>query len=222
MNKNGIKALVFDAYGTLFDVHSVIEKCNELFDGKGVEISKTWREKQLEYANLHQIMGNYKSFYQITNHALHYAVKLHDEQLDKRAENELLKAYLQLSTFPEVKDVLTQLQDKKLAVFSNGSHDMLDPLIKQSKITDIFDQIISVDEIKQFKPAVASYKYAAKELKVKPEEVLFMSSNGWDISGAKNYGFHTAWINRQNLPIEEMDMEPTIIYHDLTGILEWK
>ncbi|MFZ3579037.1 haloacid dehalogenase type II [Virgibacillus sp. DJP39] len=217
-----MKAFVFDVYGTLFDVHSVIEKCDEFFGGKGTEISKTWRGKQLEYSYLRQLMGNYETFHSVTRDALRYAVKKHDEQLDKISEKELLTAYLHLTTYPEVKDVLAQLQDKKIAVFSNGSHDMLDPLIRQSEICDLFDEIISIDEIRQLKPTFASYDHAAKVLKVKPEEVLFMSSNGWDISGAKNYGFQTAWINRQNLPIEELNLEPNIVYQALTGILEWK
>lgn len=222
MQHASIKAFIFDVYGTLFDAHSVIETCNQYFPEKGTRISKTWREKQLEYSYLRQLMGNYKTFYTITREALHYAVKLHEEQLEKASENALLHAYLHLSPYPEVKHVLGQLQARKCAVFSNGSHDMLDPLIEQSELADLFDRIISVDEVKHFKPTVASYDHAAKTLDVKPEEVLFMSSNGWDISGAKNYGFQTAWINRQNLPIEELNLEPDQTYKDLSGILEWK
>ncbi|WP_346817094.1 HAD-IA family hydrolase [Staphylococcus equorum] len=127
-----------------------------------------------------------------------------------------------LTPYSEVKEVLNQLKNKKLAVFSNGSHDMLDPLIEKSELSGEFDQIISADEVKHFKPTIESYHYVSQILEVIPEEVLFMSSNGWDISGAKNYGFQTAWINRQNLPIEELNLEPNIIYQDLSGILEWK
>lgn len=136
--------------------------------------------------------------------------------------NDLLKEYLYLTPYSEVKEVLNQLKNKKLAVFSNGSHDMLDPLIEKSELSGEFDQIISADEVKHFKPTIESYHYVSQILEVKPEEVLFMSSNGWDISGAKNYGFQTAWINRQNLTIEELNLEPNIIYQDLSGILEWK
>lgn len=222
MKQHTVNTFIFDVYGTLFDVHSVANKCNQYFPEKGDQISKTWREKQIEYSNLRQLMGNYETFYSITKDALRFAVKKHNEELDEKSEKELLDKYLNLTTYPEVKQVLNQLQGKRLAVFSNGSHDMLDPLIEQSELVDSFNNIISVDEIKQFKPTIASYDYAATVLKVKPEEVLFMSSNGWDISGAKNYGFQTAWINRQNQPVENLNLEPTVIYEDLTGILDWK
>ncbi|MGC9673443.1 haloacid dehalogenase type II [Staphylococcus haemolyticus] len=222
MTQNPTKAFVFDVYGTLFDVYSVADKCNQYFPEKGEQISKTWREKQLEYTNLRQIMGNYKNFYSITKDALHFAVRKYGEEINEKAENELLKEYLYLTPYSEVKEVLNQLKNKKLAVFSNGSHDMLDPLIEKSELEGEFDQIISVDEVKHFKPTIESYHYVSQILEVKPEEVLFISSNGWDISGAKNYGFQTAWINRQNLPTEELNLEPNIIYQDLSGILEWK
>ncbi|MFC4559250.1 haloacid dehalogenase type II [Virgibacillus kekensis] len=216
-----IKAFVFDVYGTLFDVHSVIEKCEEYFPEKGESISKTWREKQIQYSNLRQIMNNYETFFTITKDALHYAIKAHDREFDDDSERALLGEYFKLAPYPEVKEVLEKLDGKMLAVFSNGSHDMLDPLIDQSELTGMFDNVISVDEVKQYKPAVASYNHAAKTLGVTPDEALFMSSNGWDISGAKNYGFNTAWINRNNLPVEELNLEPNAIYGDLAGILEW-
>ncbi|HDJ7625356.1 haloacid dehalogenase type II [Staphylococcus devriesei] len=222
MTQNPTKAFVFDVYGTLFDVYSVADKCNQYFPEKGEQISKTWREKQLEYTNLRQIMGNYKNFYSITKDALHFAVRKYGEEINEKAENELLKEYLYLTPYSEVKEVLNQLKNKKLAVFSNGSHDMLDPLIEKSELSGEFDQIISADEVKHFKPTIESYHYVSQILEVKPEEVLFISSNGWDISGAKNYGFQTAWINRQNLPTEELNLEPNIIYQDLSDILEWK
>ncbi|MFZ3579113.1 haloacid dehalogenase type II [Virgibacillus sp. DJP39] len=219
--KTNIKAFVFDVYGTLFDVHSVVERCNQLFPGKGEKISKTWREKQLEYANLREIMGNYETFFSITKDSLRYAVTKHGEELSESSEDTLIIEYLRLTVYEEVKEVLRKLEHKQLAVFSNGSHDMLDPLIDQSILHNTFNQVISVDEIKVFKPAPGAYDYAAKKLKVKPEEVLFMSSNGWDISGAKNYGFHTAWINRKELPVEGLNLIPDKTYKDLSGILEW-
>ncbi|PTG29067.1 haloacid dehalogenase type II [Staphylococcus capitis] len=186
MTQNPTKAFVFDVYGTLFDVYSVADKCNQYFPEKGEQISKTWREKQLEYTNLRQIMGNYKNFYSITKDALHFAVRKYGEEINEKAENELLKEYLYLTPYSEVKEVLNQLKNKKLAVFSNGSHDMLDPLIEKSELSGEFDQIISADEVEHFKPTIESYHYVSQILEVKPEEVLFISSNGWDISGAKN------------------------------------
>ncbi|ASK61496.1 haloacid dehalogenase, type II [Virgibacillus phasianinus] len=219
--KINIKAFVFDVYGTLFDVHSVVAKCNQLFPGKGDQISRTWRKKQLEYANLREIMGNYETFFSITKDALRYAVTNHDEELNATSEDTLLKAYFQLTVYDEIEGVLQKLKNKQLAVFSNGSLDMLDPLIEQSNLQNRFHHVISVDEVKTFKPSPRSYDYAAKKLGVKPEEVLFMSSNGWDICGAKNYGFHTAWINRQHLPMEGLNLYPDKVYSNLTGILEW-
>lgn len=220
--KNSIKAFIFDVYGTLFDVHSLKKVCNDLYPEKGDEISQSWRAKQIEYFFLRQLMGNYEPFLKITHDALKYAIKEHHEELDEQNEKQLLEAYLQLSPYPEVQSVLKQLGHKQLVVFSNGSHDMLDPLIQNSGLSNFFDYTISIDEVKQYKPTLASYRHALDTLGVKREEVLFMSSNGWDISGAKNFGFHTAWINRNNLPTEELNLVPDSIYSDLTGILEWK
>jgi 2-haloacid dehalogenase len=217
-----IKALIFDVYGTLFDVYSVKEKCNQYYPGKGEDISLSWRKKQLEYSFLRQLMGKYDTFLNITKDALRYALNEQNEELDIEIENILMEEYLHLSHYEEVKNVLEQFQHKKLAVFSNGSHDMLDPLIQNSGLSFLFDEIISVDDIKQYKPTPASYTLALDIIGVKREEVLFMSSNGWDISGAKNFGFNTAWINRNKLPVEQLQLDPDKIYSDLNGILEWK
>lgn len=219
---SSIKALVFDVYGTLFDVYSVKERCDELFSGKGKELSILWRQKQLEYSFLRQLMGQYEPFIDITKDSLKYATKKLNLEYNNEIERLLIEAYKNLTFYPEVVDVLKQMKHKKLAVFSNGSRDMLEPLILNSGLSSYFDQIISVDDIKQYKPTPASYSYALNSLGLKREEVLFMSSNGWDISGAKNFGFKTAWINRGNLPIEELNQTPNSIYHDLNGILEWK
>lgn len=222
MKGQSIKACVFDVYGTLFDVHSVMEKCEEIFPEKGEAISIAWREKQLQYANLRQIMGNYHPFSTVTKDALRFVVKKNGKELDAETEETLLKEYERLKIYPEVEEVLEQLSDKTLAVYSNGSHDMLDPLINDSKIAGSIDTIISADDVKQYKPAPAAYEHAIKVLGVKPEEILFLSSNGWDISGAKNYGFQTARINRKKVPEEELNLLPNDTYDDLTGVLEWK
>ncbi|RXZ02360.1 haloacid dehalogenase type II [Fictibacillus sp. S7] len=218
---NSIKAFVFDVYGTLFDVHSVKEKCEEFFPEKGAQISQDWRKKQIEYSNLRQLMGNYETFSTVTRDALRYAIKKNQGERSEQIEKELMDAYLKLTHYPETESVLSQLSDKTLAIFSNGSHDMLDPLVHQSGLTRLFDFVISIDEVKQYKPTPASYYHVLKTLNVKRDEVLFMSSNGWDISGAKNFGFHTAWINRNDLPVEELNLFPDVIYSDLNGILEW-
>ena len=217
---SSIKALVFDVYGTLFDVNSVKEKCDELYKGHGEEISVSWRQKQLEYFFLRQLMGQYEPFSKITLDALKYTLQKLNLEFSEEEGQVLMEAYTQLEVYPEVERVLNGMKAKKLAVFSNGSRDMLEPLIRNSGLTSLFDEVISVDDIKQYKPTTASYAYALKTLGVRREEVLFMSSNGWDISGAKNFGFQTAWINRAELPVEELGMAPDGIYKDLNGILE--
>lgn len=219
---SSIKAFVFDVYGTLFDVTAIKKECEELYPGYGEKISQTWRTKQVEYFMLRQLMGNYDTLYSITHQALKYTLKENGLQSNEQNEQQLLVAYLHLPLYAEVKEVLTQLKDQNLVVFSNGSHDMLDPLIEHAGLTRSFSYIISIDEIKQFKPAPSAYEYVWEELGIEKNEVLFMSSNGWDISGAKNFGFQTAWINRKNLPVEELELDPDYIFNDLTGLLKWK
>ncbi|SDJ10198.1 haloacid dehalogenase type II [Salimicrobium halophilum] len=217
-----VKALVFDAYGTLFDVHSVREKCNEWFPEQGEAISQTWREKQLNYFFLRQLMERYEPFDQVTREALRYACKANDVTLRDEAEEELMEAYLNLDLFEEVEEVLSQLNDKKLVVFSNGSPVMIDPLIDRSDISGYIDDVLSADGVKQYKPVPAAYYYAQQELGIEKEDILFMSSNPWDISGAASFGFRTAWINRNGLPKEELDIQPEVEYENLKGLLEWR
>ncbi|MBM7579338.1 haloacid dehalogenase type II [Jeotgalibacillus terrae] len=216
-----IKAYIFDAYGTLFDVHSVMEELETLFPEKGEAISQTWRRKQVEYFFLRQVMGRYKPFDQVTKDSLLYAVNESGQSADESRLEHMLESYRQLKHYDEVEDVLKELQGKELIVFSNGSENMLHPLMTFSGLESLFTSTISADEIKQYKPSPAAYAYALEKAGVKREEVLFMSSNGWDISGAKSFGFHTAWINRNNLPTEELQLEPDAVYEDLRGILQW-
>ena len=220
--KSSIQALVFDVYGTLFDVYSVKEKCRELYSDKGEEVSIVWRQKQLQYSFLRQLMGQYEPFSQITKDALDYTLTKLGLPYDEEKVETLLEAYRNLEAHPESAEILEQMRDKKIAVFSNGSRDMLEPLIKNSVLFELIDEIISVDDIKQYKPTPASYSYALKVLGVERHEVLFMSSNEWDIAGAKSFGFQTAWINRDGMPLDKLGMEPDSIYRDLTGILEWQ
>ncbi|UXH43029.1 haloacid dehalogenase type II [Rossellomorea vietnamensis] len=222
MSNLTIKAFVFDAYGTLFDVHSVIEKCNELFPDKGEEISQVWRQKQLEYSFLRQLMGTYTTFFSITRDALHYACVQVGVDLTDEKEKVLLDAYLELTHYEEVESVLGELTSHQTAIFSNGSLDMLSPLVEQSSFGSLLDEVLTVDEVKQFKPTPMAYQLVLKKLGVKREEVLFMSSNPWDIAGAANFGFHTAWINRQDKVMDELGVKPDFVYRDLNGILEHK
>lgn len=221
VNKS-IRAFVFDAYGTLFDVYSVVKKCNDMFPDKGDELSVIWREKQVEYSFLRQLMGKYATFFEITKEALQYACEKVGVELSKEHEEELLNDYLKLDVFPEVKEVLQQLQENKckVAIFSNGSSDMLDPLVKHAQLDKLIPHVISVDAIKQYKPTPASYNLVLEELGVKREEVLFMSSNTWDIAGATSFGFNTVRINRKSVIMDKLGVQPNYTYTDLKGILE--
>jgi 2-haloacid dehalogenase len=222
MSNLDIKAFVFDAYGTLFDVHSVTDKCNELFPEKGEEISQLWRQKQLEYSFLRQLMGTYKTFYSITKDALYYACVQIGVDLSDEKEKKLLDSYLELAHYEEVEGVLGELKSYQTAIFSNGSLDMLIPLVEQSSFGHLLDEVLTVDEVKQYKPTPMSYQLVLQKLEVKREEVLFMSSNPWDIAGASNFGFNTAWINRQDRVMDELGVKPHFVYKDLNGIVEHK
>ncbi|PPA70918.1 haloacid dehalogenase type II [Jeotgalibacillus proteolyticus] len=219
--KPAIKAFVFDVYGTLFDVHSVTAACEKQFPGLGVQISQAWRKKQIEYLFLRQLMERYRPFDQVTREALRFTVKEHQENLSDLQEQQLIEEYHRLTPFNEVEDVLKALSGNQLIILSNGTSDMLASLIKRANFTSYFTSILSVDKIKQYKPVPASYNLVLEDVDAAPEEVLFMSSNGWDITGAKSFGFQTAWINRSGLPKEELGFTPDIIYSDLTGMLEW-
>lgn len=214
-----IKAFVFDVYGTLFDVHSVQQKAEQFYPQKGKEISTLWRQKQVEYSFLRQMMGRYDTFWNITRDALHYALNYYELEITAEKIEGLMNAYLLLSPYPEVKEVLSKVNAKRLAVFSNGSYDMLNPLIQNSGFAHLFSEIISVDDRRQYKPTPASYNYVLDILQLDRNEILFMSSNGWDISGARSFGFQTAWINRNHLPVENLNENPHHIYPDLRGIL---
>jgi 2-haloacid dehalogenase len=216
-----IKAYVYDAYGTLFDVHSVSEKAESIYSGFGKKISEQWRKKQVEYFMLHQLTGNYKPFSEVTKNALLYTLKNLSLPSKEKDLKLLMEAYLELNVFDEVHGTLETLQDrsKKQMIFSNGTYEMLYPLVKKRELNKWLD-VLSVDDVKQYKPTPAAYKYALETLGVNRHEILFMSSNFWDIAGAASFGFKTAWINRSELSLDELGVKPDYIYHDLKGILE--
>ncbi len=220
MADSRVKAIVFDVYGTLFDVHSVIEECERQFPEKGETISQIWRKKQLEYSFLRGLMGNYRPFWEITKDALRYACIAEDVELTPEKEEKLLNAYKHLHPYEEVKEVLSKLEGYQLAVFSNGSEEMLHPLIEYHDFQGYFDALISVNGIKQFKPHPSSYLYALEQLGVEREEVLFLSSNTWDIAGAKTFGFQVAWVNRSGGIMDELGVIPNYVVGDLTELFE--
>jgi len=194
---NGIKACVFDAYGTLFDVHSAVGKHRSRLGGKADQVSLLWRTKQLEYTWLRSLMKHHADFWQVTRDALDFAFDSHQIN-DTGLRNDLMNAYLSLASYPEVPEALSLLKARgfKLAILSNGTPEMLEAAVKNSGIADLIDANLSVEEIGIFKPDPRVYQLAVDTLVVHPHEIIFQSSNAWDASGASAFGFNVAWINR--------------------------
>ena len=211
------EALVFDAYGTLFDVHSVARRCESFWPGKGAALSLAWRAKQLEYTWLRSLMRRYRPFSGVTRDALAWACESLGLPLDEQKAQALMDAYLVLELYPEAKSAFEKLKGRTLAILSNGSPDMLDPLVKQSGLS--FDAVLSVDEVKVFKPAPAVYELAAKKLRMPKERIGFVSSNCWDALGAKSFGFTVYWINRAGAPVDRLGFQPDEIVKTLDEIL---
>jgi len=212
-----IKALVFDAYGTLFDVHSVQARCESFWPGKGAQLSQLWRARQLEYTWQRSLMRRYAPFSQVTEEALLFACEFLQLKIQREGTQTLLAEYRRLSLFPEVSRAFEKFSGKKLAILSNGSPDMLDPLVAQSGLS--FDAVLSVDALKVYKPAPEVYQLAVDRLGVAKQDIGFVSSNGWDAVGAKSFGFEVNWINRSNAPVERTGFPPDRIVRSLDEIL---
>ena len=218
--KRAIKALVFDAYGTLFDVHSVISLCDQLFPGQGPALSQTWRSKQLEYTWLRSLMGRYKDFWQVTESALVFACNSLKLPCPPETRARLMEAYLHLDPFPEVRQALEALSGYPLAILSNGSPRMLRAAVESSGLKGMFSQVISVDAAKIYKPSARVYQLACKKLHVSKGAIGFVSSNCWDILGAKNFGFWSCWVNRSKAPQDELGFTPDGVASTLTDLVE--
>jgi 2-haloacid dehalogenase len=205
-----LKALVFDAYGTLFDVHSVIALCERLWPGKGAALSALWRAKQLEYTWQRSLMRRYVDFSRVTAAGLRYACAALGLQLDEERRHKLTEAYLGLATFPEVGKVLTELKAMKLklAILSNGSPAMLRPVVANAGLRGLIGTVISVDQRKIYKPSPAVYRLAVGRMRVPKAAIGFVSSNCWDACGAKSFGFRVFWINRTGAPVDELGAAP--------------
>jgi 2-haloacid dehalogenase len=199
-----VEALVFDAYGTLYDVHSVVRRCEACFPGKGTALSQLWRAKQLEYTWQRSLMQRYAPFSTVTREALRYSSAALGLPLGEH-ERSLMDAYLHLAPFPEVPAALERLPLKR-AILSNGSRDMLDPLVRNSGLR--FDAVLSVDEVGIYKPAPQVYELALRRLGLPKEAIGFVSSNCWDALGARSYGFTVFWINRANAPVDALGFTP--------------
>jgi 2-haloacid dehalogenase len=205
-----LQALVFDAYGTLFDVHSVIARCEEYWPGRGAALSQIWRAKQLEYSWLRTLMGRYVPFSAVTRDALAYGCEALGLALDAAKSDALMAAYRALSPYPDVPAALAQLRagGRKLAILTNGSPDMIDPLVRHCGMEKSFDAVLSADALRTFKIAAPVYQLAVDRLGVAAPDIGFVSSNGWDALGAKNFGFKVWWINRQDAPVDRLDAQP--------------
>lgn len=203
-----IKALVFDAYGTLFDVHSVVAECEAAFPGQGTALSQLWRSKQLEYTWLRSLMGRYVDFEAVTADSLNTACRMLGLALDEQTSGRMLQAYRTLAPFPEVPAALERLRGRKLAILSNGSPAMLNAVVRNAGLDHLLDAVISVDTLKVFKPHPGVYALAADAFGISPAEIGFVSSNFWDISGAASFGFRTFWVNRTGQTPDDLGYSP--------------
>ena len=217
-----ISALVFDAYGTLFDVHSVSRLAETLFPGQGAALSMAWRTKQLEYTWLRSLMGRYEDFSRVTQSALEWTFESLQLEADEAARRSLLDEYLRLATFPEVPDVLRKLaQTKPLAILSNGHPEMLDAVVDHNGLRSLFrGGVLSVHAAKIFKPDASVYRLVEDALGVPRSMMGFVSSNGWDAAGAKSFGFRAFWVNRADAPVERLGVRPDAVVKDLEGIVD--
>jgi 2-haloacid dehalogenase len=191
-----IKAIVFDAYGTLYDTQSVANVTEEAFPGYGGIITQIWRIKQLEYSWLRSLMHRYEDFSVITREALTYTLRLLGLTYDDAVFDRIMEKYLHLDLYPDASSSLAALRGRKLAILSNGSTDMLNALVRNSGLDRVLDATISIDSRKIFKPSPDAYTLIEEKLGVKPADVLFVSSNPWDAIGAKAFGLNVAWIER--------------------------
>ena len=194
---------MFDAYGTLFDVHSVVEAGRTL-TADPLALSQLWRQKQLEYTWLRALMGRYEDFWAVTEAALRYSVRRLDLRASEAQLAALMDAYLRLRCFPEVPDTLRQLAGRPRAVLSNGSPRMLERAIAAGGLASLLEHVLSVDRVRTYKPAPAVYALGPQALGMPAEQLLFVSSNAWDVAGAKAFGYRVAWCNRLGAPEEEL------------------
>jgi 2-haloacid dehalogenase len=203
-----VRAVVFDAYGTLFDVHSVIARGEQLFPGRGETLSRLWRSKQLEYTWLRSLMGRYEDFESVTRAALNHACRSLDLPLTNGAAASLMNEYRRLQAYSEVPPALHALRGTKLAILSNGSPAMLEAVVRNADIGPAFNAVLSVDALRIFKPHPSVYQLAVDRLGTKAEDIAFVSSNYWDAAGATSFGFRAFWINRTGTQPDELGYAP--------------
>ena len=215
-----IKAIIFDAYGTLFDVNSAAEKCKDKIGDKWEKFSNYWRTTQLEYTWLRSLMGRHKDFWKITEDSLEKSME--NFKISHSMKDELLDLYKSLSTFEEVPETLKILKEKnyKLAILSNGTPHLLNKLVRSNKLENLFDDLFSIEEVGIYKPDSKVYDLPIRKYEIKKSEVAFLSANTWDVSGSGNYGFNAIWVNRNNSIFDNLDYKPNNEIKNLSEIID--
>ena len=214
-----IKIIIFDAYGTLFDVNSAAEKCKNKIGQKWENFANYWRTTQLEYTWLRSLMNRHKDFWEVTEDSLDKSMKAFS--IDISMKSELLNLYKKLSPYSEVKKVLNSLKEKKykIAILSNGTPSLLNELVISNNLANIFDDIFSIEEVKVYKPDSKVYNIPIKKYQINKDEVVFLSANTWDVSGGGNFGYNSIWVNRNKNIFDNLDYEPKNEIENLTQLL---
>jgi 2-haloacid dehalogenase len=214
---------LFDAYGTLFDVYSVGLLAEQLFPGHGERLALLWRDKQIDYTRLLTMSGRYQPFWDVTRAGLRYAAARLALPLDAAAEEQLMNQYRHLSAFPENQGVLVELKRRGIVagILSNGDPQMLGVAVKSAGLADLLTHVLSVHDVKRFKTDPAAYALGPQALKLPAQDILFVSSNGWDAIGATWFGYTTLWVNRAGLPLEQLDTAPTRTGNSLRDVLSF-
>jgi 2-haloacid dehalogenase len=215
------RAVVFDAYGTLFDVYSVGLLAEQMFPGQGNALGVLWRDKQIEYTRLTSMSGQYKPFWDLTRAGLRFAAQRLGLALDAAAEDRLMNQYRHLSAFPENLEVLRELKARAIptAILSNGDPEMLAVAVKSAGFDTLLDHVLSVHPLRKYKTDPQAYALGPQALGVPAKQILFVSSNGWDAIGATWFGYTTLWVNRHGLPLEQLDTAPTRTGTSLRDVL---
>ena len=207
--------VIFDAYGTLFDVNSAAEKCKDKIGDNWEKFSNYWRTTQLEYTWLRSLMKRHKNFWQVTEDSLDKSMMVFN--IDKSMKSELLNLYKNLSTYEEVPEILKTLKTRKLklAILSNGTPSLLNELVVNNQIDNFFDDIFSIEDVGIYKPASKVYNIPLKKYNIEKKQILFLSANTWDVSGGGNYGFTSVWVNRNKNVFDKLDYKPEFEIEDL-------
>jgi len=215
-----IKAIIFDAYGTLFDVNSAAEKCRDRIGDKWESFANFWRTTQLEYTWLRSLMKRHKDFWQITEESLDKSIRTY--KIDPLMKNDLLDLYKALSPYEEVQEVLKKLKEKnfKLAILSNGTPSLLDGLVKSNNFENLFDDLFSIEQVGIYKPDSKVYDMPIKKYQIQKNDVVFLSANTWDVSGGGNYGYNSIWVNRNNNIFDNLDFVPKYQIKTLRDLLD--